>query len=531
MEHEPPEPVEPPIAAVLDTSLSGKEAHLDLGTVQHLATRLANRGVELWIPLQVVYEWSAHAEPVLLRLHKAHEQASKAGLAEKPIKKLGKLEIAERVRDQCAQLTNVTVLGMNGQSAIDGIRDQILGTGPGTIKKTARDQNIRTGASDSSWVRDSIAHAGGKVSDIVFATKNEGDVFATTRDLGFKDSEIRFWSGDYRCFDDVFPERRPEPEPEPEEPGPGPEEPPAAEREREEPPATEPEPETEAEPAPTEVAALIAIATALLDDYHQARAADDRSGPPPGWIAVDDVAIGSGLDDYDSAEIENMIEPTAEMEPFARLVDISDVDVDADGADIWVNYTVRLLADVRVEGITIDNDGASLVNSVGLHDRLLRVPFTAILNTQDGTLRDIEQQGPADTFAATRAFNDGHDAYEWLYTEEISAWEHVVVTPLTGAPDLPDSFELRGPQGRVETASITGDIGGDWTLTFDNSDVSIAATYDPDARVWLGRHDSFNWRSPVGVHSEAAGRRVSRTPYLGLAEVWEYLIGPEEPAS
>ncbi|CDM77194.1 hypothetical protein MSS4_01994 [Mycobacterium marinum] len=499
----------PPIAAVLDTSLSGKEAHLDLGTVQHLATRLANRGVALWIPLQVVYEWSAHAEPILLRLHKAHEQASKAGLVEEPFEKLEKLQIAQRVRDQCAQLANVTVLGMNGQSAIDGIRDQILGTGPGTIKQNGQGQNLRTGASDSSWVRDSIAHAGGEVSGIVFATKNERDVLATTQDLGIEDSEIRFWSGDYRRFDDVFPERKPAPEPE-------------------EPPAAEPEPE--AEPAPTEVTALVAIAAALLNDYHLARAADDRSGPPPGWIDVDDVAIGTGLDEYDSAEIENMIEPTAEMEPFARLVDISAVDVDADGVDTWVNYTVRLLADVRVEGIIIDNDGASLVNSVGLHDRLLRVPFSAILNTQDGTLRDIEQQGPADTFAAVRAFDDGHDAYEWLYAEEISAWEHVTVTPLTGDPDLPDSFELRGPQGRVETASITGAIGGDWALVFDNSGVSIAATYDPDARVWLGRQDSFNWRPPVGVHSEASSRQVSRTPYLGLAQVWEYLMEPpEEP--
>lgn len=506
----------PPIAAVLDTSLSGKEAHLDLGTVQHLATRLANRGVALWIPLQVVYEWSAHAEPVLLRLHKAHEQASKAGLVdEEPFKKLGKLQIAERVRHQCVQLANVTILGMNAQSAIDGIRDQILGTGPGTIKQTAQGQNLRTGASDSSWVRDSIAHAGGKVSGIVFATKNESDVLATTRDLGIEDSEIRFWSGDYRRFDDVFPERKPATEPE---------EPPVAE--------PEPAPEPKAEPAPTEVTALVAIAAALLNDYHQARASDDRSGPPPGWIDVDGVAIGTGLDDYNSAEIENMIEPIAEMEPFARLVDISavDVDVEANGVETWVNYTVRLLADVRVEGIIIDNDGASLVNSVGLHDRLLQVPFSAILNTQDGTLREVEQQGPTDTFAAVRAFNDGHDAYEWLYAEEISAWEHITVTPLTGDPDLPDSFELRGPQHRVETASMIGDIGDDWALTFDNSGVSIAATYDPDARVWLGRQDSFNWRPPVGVHSEASSRQVSRTPYLGLAEVWEYLMGPpDEP--
>lgn len=500
----------PPIAAVLDTSLSGKDAHLDLGTVKHMATRLANRGVALWIPLQVVYEWSAHAEPVLLRLRKAHEQASKAGLVEADsFKKLGKLQIAERVRDQCARLANVTVLAMNGQSAIDGVRDQILGTGPGTIKQTAQGQNLRTGASDSSWVRDSIAHAGGEVSGIVFATKNESDVLATTRDLGIEDSEIRFWSGDYRRFDDVFPERNPAPEPE-------------------EPPVAEPQPD--AEPAPSEATALVAIAAALLNDYHQARADDDRSGPPPGWIDVHDVAIGNGLDEYDSAEIENMVEPITEMEPFARLVDISAVDIDGEpnGVYTWVNFTVRLLADVYIEGIIIDNDGASLVNSVGLHDRLLRVPFSAILNTQNGTLRDIEQQGPADTFAAVRAFDDGHDAYEWLYAEEISAWEHISVTPLTGDPDLPYSFELRGPQHRVETAAMTGDIGGDWKLTFDNSGVSIAATYDPDARVWLGRQDSFNWRPPVGVQSEASSRQVSRTPYLGLAEVWEYLMGPPD---
>ena len=101
---------------------------------------------------------------------------------------------------------------------------------------------------------------------------------------------------------------------------------------------------------PIDVIALLRIVAALLQsDYEAARTADDRHGPPPAWIEIGDVSIGGNHDWGDDDEIETMMDPEAEVEPYVELVDVAVTDVyaaSADGTGIMVDYTVRLLADV-----------------------------------------------------------------------------------------------------------------------------------------------------------------------------------------
>lgn len=215
-----------------------------------------------------------------------------------------------------------------------------------------------------------------------------------------------------------------------------------------------------------EITVLGIITASLRRDYTDAMAADDRHGPPPEWIEVSDVSIGVNHDWGEDAEIETMIDPEPEVEPYVQLVDVAVTDVYAtndDGTGVMVDYIVRLLADVRVEGQKIDNDGNSYWDWVILRDRLLRVPYSAEL--RDDALVNVTQTDTAENYPAAPRFADNFDAYEWLYTAELTTWQHITAQPLDGDPDLPKTFELRGPHGRTETAALTppADLMDDWT--------------------------------------------------------------------
>jgi hypothetical protein len=384
---------------------------------------------------------------------------------------------------------------MSGEAAIAGIRDQILGTGPGRVvggTPVGRIRvlgGVRTGASDSSWVRDALHRAGGGPRRIVFVTKNNTDVLATCRALGHGPASIQLWDGhDEDRFNELFPA-----------------------------PESRPESRVDA------FGALMIITAMLLNDFAMAREADDYSGPPPELIEVDSISVDSGLDADDRRSIEDLLEARAVMESLPRLIDVRDVTVEADGEDTLVHYTVRLLADVRVEGRVLDNDGHVLIDSESLPTRVLAVPYSGVI--RDGVLLDVAQTDAAGSWPAQQRWGDSVDAFEALYNEEITQWDHIIVTPLDSDKGPDGGLMLMGPGGRVENATLDGWIGEDWELSFEQTRVSISATYDPGSRVWLGREDSFDAYRPVGLHSEGPGlRSYPPEPYSALAVVWAHLI-------
>jgi hypothetical protein len=473
---------ERPIAGVLDTSHFDK-GHFNANNVRSLAKRLSIRDVELWIPQQVIDEWAVHAEAVLQQLHQAHKRAHKAGLVNSEAQpERQAADIAASFHHLCSQIPNVVILEMGGDAAIAGIRDQILGTGPGTVEN-----GVRTGASDSSWVRDALGRAKSPTR-IVFVTRNCKDVLATAKAMGYDDMLIRMWNGDQKRFDELFPPKGPR-------------------------------------AAVDDATAMDVIAGTLLRDYREAAVADDRSGPPPAWIEVVDVSINSDPASDTPLEAEDWLETYAVMEPYSRLIDVRDVTIEADGEHFRVYYTVRLLADVRVEGLVFDNDGNALTDSTIQRDRVLAVPYTAVL--REGALHDVEQIDIAGNWPAAHRFDDCYDAFHWIFHDEIAEWPYITVTAVSeegsGAPER--GFELRGPQCTEERATVVG-YPDDWQLSFEQTSVVISATYDPDSRVWLGRQDSFNMYRPVGLHTELQGApRLFAEPYTGLAEVWAYLVG------
>ncbi|WP_282781422.1 MULTISPECIES: hypothetical protein [unclassified Nocardia] len=483
-------------AAVLDACFFG-DGRLNIGGIQRLAAGLAARDAELWIPEVVMLEFAVHAWEDLRSQRQMHKRLRRAGLAEDPpLSDLDSAQIADKLRKTCAGIPNVIVIGLTGESAMAGLRDQILGTGPGSVKT-----GVRTGAADSAWVRGVLDRAGNELRSVVFLSGNEADVVKTVLTLGHAKSDIRIWkqSGaalEQEMLDKFF--------------GPAPAPPPPVEQ--------------------IDVVAVLGIvAASLQSDYEEAWKAYDRHGPPPEWIDIVDVSIGRDHDWGEDAEIETMMDPEAEVAAGVELVDVAVMDVyatDEDGTGVMVDYTVRLLADVRVEGQKIDNDGNGYWDWVILRDRLLTVPYTAEL--RDGALLDITQTGPAENDTASPRFDDNFDAYQWLYTEELSEWQHITVHPLGDDLDLPKMFELRGPGGRVEKAELVhpADLIEDWTLEFETTGASINSTYDHTARAALGRHDSFDVFPPASLSSSTRQARGSSSqPYSALAQVWAFLMG------
>ncbi|KSU56123.1 hypothetical protein AS181_18955 [Gordonia sp. SGD-V-85] len=86
---------------------------------------------------------------------------------------------SQRLQGRISSIPNVVIVPMLGKNAIAGLRDQVLGTGPGTQKN-----NVRTGGVDSSWVRDAVSHAGQDPPyGLVFFTDNHSDVEETLREM------------------------------------------------------------------------------------------------------------------------------------------------------------------------------------------------------------------------------------------------------------------------------------------------------------------------------------------------------------
>ncbi|MFE3058713.1 hypothetical protein [Nocardia sp. NPDC059239] len=154
-------------AVVLDTNL-WSHGRLDIGALADLATRLRAYDVEVWIPRQVVLEWARHASDDAELAAPAWNRLRRCGLVQGRFPVVRDVTtMVDQLFDGLRGLNNVRVLAMRGASAIAGITDQILGIGAGTVRT-----GTRTGAADSSWIRDALATAQHDTGRIVFVTAN-----------------------------------------------------------------------------------------------------------------------------------------------------------------------------------------------------------------------------------------------------------------------------------------------------------------------------------------------------------------------
>jgi len=166
------------LAIVLDTNVYGHGLP-NLRSLQDLAARSARAGLETWIHELIAVEWAEHlAEDVMVlnrqaeKVRKALDRASLNSdvyVAPYPAKNA----VVNAVFDAITNIPNVTLVPLTGDAAREGLLDQVLQRGAGRRKS-----DVKTGASDSAWVRDVITRADGNPTKLLIVTNDRKDVQA-----------------------------------------------------------------------------------------------------------------------------------------------------------------------------------------------------------------------------------------------------------------------------------------------------------------------------------------------------------------
>jgi hypothetical protein len=169
------------VAVVLDANAYGN-ARPNLASLTALAQRLHSVNIQTWVPEPVAWEWAQHLSEdwVAVKNAATHEQRQLrlAGL-QPPVLMAGYADedaVIQGFLDTLAAIDHVEIITLTGPSAAAGLRDQVLQRGPASRKK-----GVKSGASDSAWLRDVIARAGATTEPLLFITEDDDIVWACTR--------------------------------------------------------------------------------------------------------------------------------------------------------------------------------------------------------------------------------------------------------------------------------------------------------------------------------------------------------------
>lgn len=475
-----------PDAVVFDTNV-WSSGRFNADTFKARATRLGKAGIKVLVPEVILWEWASHSAQDAKNGVDSWRRLAKAGLV------FGSypgphnhVDVLARLREFLAAIPNVQIIPVSGESAIDGLRDQVLQTGPGSTK-----QGVKTGAADSAWVRDVLHAVGGDPAKVIFVSGDVKGVRSTCQDLGITSPRI---VSEHELFTALFA----------------------------------------FDPAPDPVTRL--VADHLLTTFDSALAADDGHTPPmDAWIAVSefDIHAPTGLEDLYSGD-------SVTLDPEPTLIGVREVEVlDFDEGkpnEATVRFEVVLLGHLTVWGYDLDADGTVESTTTTVWNQLIEAPMIA--EVQDLSLRLLASDGPATVSDPEQRFPDGQEARQWL-ADALTAFQGVTVHELTaeGSPgtvsDDPgllfieaDELALRSPLGRTVTVTFSGSVYDDWTAEFeaDELSVEIVCRYDPGVRVWAGR-DSFDSADPFFLASEDSD--ISPEPFTSLAAVWRSLFTQE----
>jgi hypothetical protein len=473
-----------PDAVVFDTNV-WSSGRFNADTLKARAARLGKAGIKVLIPEVILWEWASHSAQDAKNGIDSWRRLAKAGLVAGSYPgPHNHVDVLERLGEFLAKIPNIQIVPVSGDAAIAGLRDQVLQTGPGSTK-----QGVKTGAADSTWVRDVLKAVGDDPAKVIFVSGDVKGVRGTCQELGVTNPRI---VTEHELLTALFA----------------------------------------FDPAPASVTRL--VTDHLLTTFDSALAADDGHTPPmDAWIAVtefDLVHTPIGLEDLYSGD-------SVTLDPEPTLIGVRDVEIlnfdEERPNEATVRFEVVLLGQLTVWGYDLDADGTVGSTTTTLWNQLIEAPMIA--EVQDLTLRNLTSDGPATVSDPEQRFSDGQEARQWL-ADVLTAFEGVTVhelddegSPGTASDDAgllfieADELALRSPLGRTVTVSFSGSIYDDWTAEFeaDELSVEVVCRYDPGVRVWAGR-DSFDSADPFFLAS--ADSDISPEPFTSLAAVWRCLF-------
>lgn len=167
------------VAVVVDANTYGIHGP-DMTGMYALARDLEPYDIELWVPEPVAWEMAEHAASAWVKarasVRDARSALRKAGLkpAFDPVY-TSRDEVISACMARFETAIGITLVPLTGQSAARGLRDQILTRPPGKTKG-----DVKTGASDSAWLRDVLDRVDGQGHKLLFLSQDRDITAAFT---------------------------------------------------------------------------------------------------------------------------------------------------------------------------------------------------------------------------------------------------------------------------------------------------------------------------------------------------------------
>lgn len=175
-------------AVVFDSNAFG-HARPDLSFLEDLAGRLNAIKIQTWVPEPVAWEWAQHLaedwKKVQTALAEERRRLRRAGLIEhiSPYEDVG--VVVEAFLERLAAVPHLTVIPLSPQNALMGVKDQIL-----LLPPARRKSEVKTGASDSAWLRDALDQVDGDPKRLLFVSEDK-DLPAAFEEWGKADPLMR----------------------------------------------------------------------------------------------------------------------------------------------------------------------------------------------------------------------------------------------------------------------------------------------------------------------------------------------------
>jgi hypothetical protein len=165
-------------AVVFDANAFG-QGRPDLAFLEDLARRLHTIEIEAWVPEPVAWEWAQHLaddwEKIQTATAEERKQLRRARLAGHTSPYADKRAVIKAFLEGLASVAHLTVIPLSSENALLALQDQILLTLPGR-----RRDGVKTGASDSAWLRAVLDEVGGDTARLLLVSQDKDVTAAFT---------------------------------------------------------------------------------------------------------------------------------------------------------------------------------------------------------------------------------------------------------------------------------------------------------------------------------------------------------------
>jgi hypothetical protein len=174
-------------AVVFDANAFG-HARPDLAFLEDLAQRLHGIEIETWVPEPVAWEWAQHLaedwEKVQTAMAEERRRLRRAGLTVHSSPYRDAAAVVDAFLARLVAVPHLTVIPLTPENALLAVKDQILLIPPGRRKN-----DVKTGASDSAWLR-TVLDEVGDAARLLFVSE-DNDINAAFEEWGKSDPLMR----------------------------------------------------------------------------------------------------------------------------------------------------------------------------------------------------------------------------------------------------------------------------------------------------------------------------------------------------